>query len=115
MSAFAKFCSYRGAVGFEFLNTGTRPTTRTFKRDSFETICATNTVTSVSKNLGIYILGIDDVMMSLPPNTSSYYLVLVYVFCICVHLHISRQLCELAYTFIILCGRMIFSNELRII
>ena len=92
-----------------------RPTTRTCNRDSFETICATNTVTSVSKNIGIYIFGIDEVMMSLPLNTSSYYLVLLYVFCICAHFRVFRQLYELAYTFIILCGRIIFSNELRII
>jgi len=69
-------------------------------------------VTSVSKNLAIYIHVIDEVMMSLPPNRSSYCMVFVYVFCFCVHLHIFRQLCELAYTFIILCGS---SNELRII
>jgi len=108
LSAFAKFYLYRGAVGFEFLNIGTRSTTRTCNRDSFETICAKNTVTSVSKNLGTYILGIDEVMMSLPRSTLTYYLALVYIFCICVHLHIFRQLCELVYTFIILCERVIF-------
>jgi hypothetical protein len=81
----------------------------------FGIICATNTLTFVSRTHGIYIGGIDEVMMWPPTDTSSNYVVVVYVFCGFVHLRIFRQLCELAYTLNVQCGRMIFSYELRII
>ena len=69
----------------------------------------------VSKAHGIYIGGIEEVIMCPPPDTSSNYVVLVCVFCSFVHLRIFRQLFGLAYTFNVECGRMIFSYVLRII
>jgi hypothetical protein len=53
--------------------------------------------------------------MSPPPNTSSYYVVLVYVLCVSVHLYILLQQCELTCTFIILCGKIAIIFKLRII